>query len=290
MDPELAGKVVVITGAARGMGQSYVKAFLEDGCKVVAGDVSWISSLRSYDNAAEFHEELRNNPDVLLVDMDVTDVDAIRAARETTMARFGKVDVLINNAAMRMNNIDPSGSVRGLELAIDKWERMFDVNTLGIVRTIQEFSKTMIEQKRGSIINVGGGTGLGGRHADGTPRVGGTKRPTTDAPYAASKAAMLDLTISLAADLRPYNVAINVMIPGAPRTTGYEEQLTAREEQGARALPALKLGAMLPLVRLMAKQDASSGFTGRVLMAAIWNMEHGLGDYYHWISKSPGDR
>src|SRR5258706_11844250 len=94
----LKDRIVVITGAARGMGEAYARAFAKAGAKLVATDRSW-------KGAEAFAQEL--GKDVFMLDMDVTDGAQIDRAFEQVMQRFGTVDVLINNAAMRQRDLFP---------------------------------------------------------------------------------------------------------------------------------------------------------------------------------------
>src|SRR5438309_4872210 len=91
-DPELQGRVVAVTGAARGMGRAYVEGFLAAGARVVATDKSWVGD-------EDFRNMLAANGDALVLDMDVTSGADIDRAYEATLEKFGTADVLINNAA-----------------------------------------------------------------------------------------------------------------------------------------------------------------------------------------------
>src|SRR5215469_15027457 len=114
---ELGGRVVAITGAARGMGRAYTRAFLAEGARVVAMDVSWEPSGFSGDRDDEFRRELLARPDdVLVATTDITNDAEIDAAFEATMGKWGTVDALINNAAMRQRNLfPPTGRTTTLE-------------------------------------------------------------------------------------------------------------------------------------------------------------------------------
>ena len=104
----LDGKVVVITGGARGMGAAYVRGFLAEGAKVVAADLSW-------DGVEVFRDEAKTAGGLPLM-MDVTDNRAIDAAYAAVIERFGTVDVLVNNAGMRQRDLyPPHGRVTTLE-------------------------------------------------------------------------------------------------------------------------------------------------------------------------------
>lgn len=259
----LEGRVVVVTGAARGMGKFYTKQFLAEGCKVVASDLSWETTGRSHDDASEFKKFLNGNPNALAMDLDISDQGQLNAAYAMTIEAFGTVDVLVNNGAMRMNMILPSGRIDVLDMDMADFERMMTVNVNGVVRTVRTFVPPMIEQHRGSIVNVSGGNG----------GIGG------DGPYGASKAAVRDLTSTLAAELKKFNISVNSLHPAQPRSAGYEEQVAAREKMGISVRPPARIEAHWPLMRIFAAQDADGGLTGKLLDIRDWNLEHGLGDF-----------
>ena len=114
MQPPMAaldGRVVVVTGGARGMGRAFVRGALEAGGRVVATDKSWAG-------AEEFQAELAGSERALVLEMDVTSDAQIDAGYERTMAQFGTTDVLINNAALlQMFLFPPTGRVTTLETA-----------------------------------------------------------------------------------------------------------------------------------------------------------------------------
>src|SRR5438105_12126264 len=111
----LAGKVVLVTGAARGMGREYVRGFLKEGARVVATDLSWAPSGFSSDDAP-FLDEIRGNENVLTDVMDITIDSHVRRVYEAAMERFGTMDVIVNNAGMRQRDLyPPHGSKTTLE-------------------------------------------------------------------------------------------------------------------------------------------------------------------------------
>ncbi len=137
----LKDRVVVITGGARGMGRAYTLAFLDAGAKVVSTDRSWQGA------------EPLDHPNLMTADMDVTREDDMDRVYAATLERFGTVDVLINNAAMRQRDLfPPTGRVTTLETKDSDWERLFAVNVFGALKVTRRFIRPMIEKKRGSIL------------------------------------------------------------------------------------------------------------------------------------------
>ncbi len=258
----LDGKVVVITGGARGMGAAYVRGFLAEGAKVVAADLSW------------------DGVGGLPLVMDVTDNRAIDAAYAAVIERFGTVDVLVNNAGMRQRDLyPPHGRVTTLETSDTDWERMFAVNVFGALKVTRRFIQPMLERRRGSIINVCSSGILAHAHGGGYTAL----RPNSrEMPYMASKAALATMCFYLADEVKAQNVAVNLILPGHTRTTGSDEQTRLRAAMGATNAPKMLVPEhVVPLVLYLASQDASQ-VTGKLFDVVQWNSEHGLGGRERW--------
>jgi NAD(P)-dependent dehydrogenase (short-subunit alcohol dehydrogenase family) len=269
----ISGMVVLVTGAARGMGREYVRAFLREGAKVIAADANWTPSGVSSDDF-DFRDELKDNPDVLVERMDITIDSHVKRVYESTMARFGTVDVIVNNAGLRARDLyPPIGQRTIIETELGDWWRMFDTHVFGTWRVVKTFAQPMMAQRRGSIINVCSGGG-GGASLEG--------------PYQPAKAAEAMMTVFLANELKPYNIAANVLLPGFTRTTGTDEQTAAREEIFRRSNPdkpylvrRLRPDSVVPLALHLAEQDAS-GITGETFNVLAWNQENELGGFETW--------
>ena len=125
-DLNLKGKVVAVTGAARGMGRAMVRGFLGKGAKVVAMDLSWDPTGFSGDNDDAFLKELQDRQDdVLVATVDISDAQQVESAYLATMEKFGTVDVLVNNAGLRQRNLfPPTGKVTTLETQDSDWEKI----------------------------------------------------------------------------------------------------------------------------------------------------------------------
>jgi NAD(P)-dependent dehydrogenase (short-subunit alcohol dehydrogenase family) len=275
---DLRDRVAVITGCARGMGRAYVRAFLSAGAKVVATDRSW-------SGVDEFREELKSHDkNVLVVDMDVTEDAQIDQTYQATLDKFKTVDILINNAAMRSRDLyPPKGRATTLETKDSDWERLFKVNVFGALKVIRRFIQPMIEKRKGSIISVVSSGILNHSHGGGYAAL----RPNSmEMPYMSSKAALATLSFYLADEVKRFNVAVNIIIPGHTRTTGFDEQNRARLEAGGKPGPLPVVPEhVTPLVLNLASQDAT-GITGRMFDAMQWNIEHGLGGHDKWVDKS----
>lgn len=271
------GLVVLVTGAARGMGREHVRGFLKQGAKVIATDVSWAPTGVSNDDV-DFAAELEGNPDVLVEVMDVTMDSHVKRVYATAMARFGRVDVVINNAGLRQRDLyPPQGTIDLLDTEIGDWQRMFDTQVFGAVRVIKAFVPQMKERGRGSVINIGSG----GWRGDG--------RASHEMPYKSAKAALADLTFYLSYETKPFGLAANLLLPGHTFSSGSNEQESSRAEikraLDPNAAPHLPLRVrpehIVPPALFLAEQTAT-GVTGEEIVALQWNQQHELGGIETW--------
>src|SRR4051794_1236954 len=189
----LTGKVAVVTGGNRGLGQAFAHALGEAGASIAI--LARVSE-KSADVVAELADK---GITAASFDGDVSRyADVKRAAGEIT-SRFGRVDVLINNAGICIHK--PS-----LDVTPDEWAEVIDVNVTGVWNGCQVFGRQMIEAGGGSIVNIGSMSGQI------------VNRPQWQPAYNASKAAVHHLTKSLAAEWAPHGVRVNAVAPGYVRT------------------------------------------------------------------------
>ncbi|MCV7006506.1 MULTISPECIES: glucose 1-dehydrogenase [Mycobacterium] len=182
------GKVALISGGARGMGAEDARLLVEEGAKVVIGD---IRDEEGKALAAELGDAVR------YVHLDVTQLDQWEAAVATALGEFGKLNVLVNNAG-----IVAAGPLR--EFRMDKWQQVIDVNLTGTFLGMRSVVDPMTQAGGGSIINVSSIEGIRG-----APMVH---------PYVASKWAVRGITKSAALELAPVNIRVNSVHPGFIRT------------------------------------------------------------------------
>ena len=189
MELDLRDRVVVVTGAARGIGAVIAGRFAAEGARVVALDLAFPEPAAGAHLAAAGADAAR----IENFTVDVTSPESVQAAVGTIVERHGTIDVLVNNAGI---NVD--GPVA--DLGWDRWRACFDVNVGGVFLMSQAVAEVMKTARRGRIINAASFAAI-------VPSVG-------SAAYAASKAAVVQLTRVLASELGPYDVTVNAYAPG----------------------------------------------------------------------------
>ncbi|GAB3837573.1 SDR family NAD(P)-dependent oxidoreductase [Kribbella italica] len=187
MQLDLEGKVVVVTGAGRGIGRAIAETFLRERSTVVATDLD--------DDALSWFEPARVEAglDGAPVVCDVRSTESVRTAISQVVDLFGRIDVLVNNAG-----ILGEGQIEATDA--ETWNQVFEVNVTGTFRTCQAVMPTMKQQRSGRIINAASFAAI-------VPSIG-------SAAYAASKAAVVQFTRTLAGELGPWNVTANAYAPG----------------------------------------------------------------------------
>jgi NAD(P)-dependent dehydrogenase (short-subunit alcohol dehydrogenase family) len=239
---DLTGRTAVVTGSTRGLGRAFARALAEAGAAVVVVG-------RDADAAAEVEQELvALGASVQVVLADVTQrADIERLLAEAT-ARFGRVDVLVNNAGTCIHK-------PALEVTDDEWRSVMNVNVDGLWIASQVFGRHMIEAGGGTIVNVG------------SMSASIVNRPQWQPAYNASKAAVHHLTRSLAAEWAPLGVRVNAIAPGymhtdmAPIHEPRFQRYWIEDAPQQRAGEPDELG---PAMVFLAS-DASSFMTGSVL-------------------------
>jgi NAD(P)-dependent dehydrogenase (short-subunit alcohol dehydrogenase family) len=200
-DKSFEGQVAVVTGGASGIGRNIAEELARRGAAVAIADI----------HAARMEETLASLEELgaaaLAVACDVTSDEQVARLHAAVMERFGRVDVLCNNAG-----IAAVGSPWRMEIA--DWQRALDVNLLGVVRGVRAFVPAMVERGSGYVVN--------------TASVAGIWAFTWGAtPYITSKFAVVGLSEGLARDLRPLGVGVSVLCPGRVATNLGESAMFA---------------------------------------------------------------
>lgn len=181
-------RVIIITGASRGLGRAIALRFGRAGERIV------INFLRNEGNAATIADEIhRAGGEALPIKADVRDAEAVEGMIGETVKRWGPVDVTVNNAGLTRDGLL-------LRMPEKDWDDVLDTNLTGPFHTMRAVSKIMMKQRNGHIINIASIAGLQGREGQ--------------ANYSASKAGLVGLTMAAARELGRHDIKVNAILPG----------------------------------------------------------------------------
>jgi NAD(P)-dependent dehydrogenase (short-subunit alcohol dehydrogenase family) len=241
---DLTGRVCVVTGANRGIGRALSLALAEAG-----GDLALL--VRRPEVAEPLLKELRGlGVRAEVFEADVVDAVAVRQAADRIVEVFGGVDVLVNNAGTCIHR-------PALEVTEEEFRTVLDVNVTGVWNCCQAFGRVMVAAGRGSIVNIGSISALI------------VNRPQWQPAYNASKAAVHQLTKSLAAEWAPHGIRVNAIAPGYVKTEMAPVDEARFRRQWIEDAPMQRYATpeeIAPSVVYLAS-DAASFTTGSVLVA-----------------------
>ena len=237
----LDGKSAFVTGGARGIGKSIASALAEAGANVAIVDID-------IDEAVKTAEEIsRLGVKTIAVNADVTDPSQVNAMIDEVITAFGKLDIAFCNAGIALN-------VAAEEMTLEQWKRVIDINLTGVFLTAQAAGKVMLAQGGGSIINTASMSG----HI--------VNLPQPQSAYNASKAAVIQLTKSMAIEWARRNVRVNSISPGYIATDLVLNAPLLRPliEQWNALTPVRRMGRPdeLQAIAVYLAGDASSFTTG----------------------------
>jgi NAD(P)-dependent dehydrogenase (short-subunit alcohol dehydrogenase family) len=238
MEISLKGKVALVTGASRGIGKAIATGYAGAGASVML-------SSRKQDALEAASAEIDGETAVFAAN--AGEPDQIQACVEATIERFGRIDILVNNAATNPYMGRP------IDIDLPRFDKTWQVNYRGPVVWIQAVWKASMAEHGGSIINISS--------------VGGLSVETSIGHYNVTKAALIHLTRTMAADLSP-NVRVNSIAPGLVKTDLARALWEAGEDAIAARLPLKRLGAPEDIANaaLFLASDMASWITGQTLV------------------------
>jgi 3-oxoacyl-[acyl-carrier protein] reductase len=228
-------KVVMITGAARGLGRHLTEAFLEKGFAVA---VNYLQSAASAQQLI-----IGREGDALAVRADVRDAAQVKNMVRQTADYFGRLDIVVNNAGITRDNL----LLRQTE---DEWDEVFRTNLTGCFHVIRQAVPFMISSGGGHIINISSYSGVKGKAGQ--------------TAYSASKAALIGLTLSAARELAEHNIRVNAVLPGYMMTAMGTEAIKAAGKAKEESI-LQTLADPSEVARCIAALSTVCGVTGQVI-------------------------
>jgi gluconate 5-dehydrogenase len=241
---DLTGRVAIVTGGSRGLGEEMAEGFAEAGASLMlcARREQWLAPTLDAFRARGFRAEG--------MVCDVSAPDQVQAVVDRTMAAYGQIDILLNNAGISWG-ADPE------TMPLDKWQKVLDVNLTGAFLCAQAAGREMLKREYGRIINV---ASIAGLHAS----VHGAHY----AGYAASKAGLMGLTRELAASWGRQGIRVNAIAPGFFHSRLADPAIVQAEPQIKATSPIPRVGdaGELKGVAVFLAADASNYITGQTIV------------------------
>lgn len=269
---DLSGRNAIITGASKGFGKAIAQAYLAAGANIMicARNTAELVATR-----AELATQLPDNQRVLAHPCDVSDMEQVNQLVETAISEFGQVHILVTNAGV----YGPMGAIETVDW--QAWTKAIEINLYGTIMPARAIIPHFKQYGYGKIVNLSGG--------------GATSPLPNISAYAASKAAVVRMTETLAGELQDHNITVNAVAPGALNTSLQDELLDAgasvvgeklynkikQVRQGSAAAPMEKGTALCVFLG----SAASDHITGR-LISAIWDDWHDLPNHTDDLSAS----
>lgn len=242
---DLTGKVAIVTGGGRGLGEQIAKGFAEAGANVVLCS-------RNENACKEVSEELNSiGVEALAIKCDVTNPEDVQNVVKQTIEKFGRIDILVNNSGA-------SWGAPAEDMPLEAWHKVLNVNVTGTFIMSQAVGKIMLEQNNGKIINIASVAGLQGTNPKYLDAVG----------YSASKGAVVNLTRDLAVKWGSRGVHVNAIAPGFFPTKMSKDVIAHGGEEILEGTPLRKFGSENDLkgAALFLAAPASDFVTGAILV------------------------
>ena len=229
-------KIVLITGANRGIGHSIMSAFINAGYIVVG-------TSRSDDGVKKINDTIGDPSKGCGVKMDVTSENDIQSANKLIRDKFGITTILINNAGVTKDNLL-------MRMSSEEWNDVIDTNLNSLYRVTKEFIREMMKQKTGRIINISSVVGMSGNAGQSN--------------YSSSKSAIYGFTKSLAKEVASRNITVNAISPGFIETDMTDKLSDEQKQAIISAIPLSRMGSAKDIadITLFLASDRASYITG----------------------------
>jgi NAD(P)-dependent dehydrogenase (short-subunit alcohol dehydrogenase family) len=240
-EKRIDGKVAIVTGGAQGIGQGICLRLAEEGAKVAIFDINLVEARKT----AEEIEKAGGT--ALAIKVDITKSAEVEAAVKQVISKFGKIDMLVNNAGISLVS-------KVADMTEDIWDRVHDVNLKGVFLCCREVNPHMKERKYGKIVNIASILALRGS--------------SYYAHYGASKAGVVGLTQGLAVELGPHNINVNAVGPGVIDTPMADHDVAPEVRQRLqKRIPLRRIGVPDDIANavLFLASDEASYITGQCL-------------------------
>ncbi|NDJ18477.1 3-oxoacyl-[acyl-carrier-protein] reductase [Myxacorys almedinensis] len=236
---QLQGKVAIVTGASRGIGRATAIALATEGAQVV---VNYASSSSAAETVVEDITALGG--DAIAIAADVSNADQVEALIASTLEKWGRIDVLVNNAGITRDTLL-------LRMKLEEWQAVIDLNLTGVFLCTKAVSKIMLKQRSGRIINI--------------TSVAGQMGNAGQANYSAAKAGVIGFTRTMARELASRGITVNAVAPGFIST-----DMTAdlKSDGILNLIPLQRYGQpeeVAGLIQFLAAAPAAGYITGQVM-------------------------
>ncbi|OGS44996.1 MAG: 3-oxoacyl-[acyl-carrier-protein] reductase [Elusimicrobia bacterium RIFOXYD2_FULL_34_15] len=240
-EQKLKDKVALITGGAQGIGRSIAEKLADEGAKIVIVDVMEEAAKKT---AEEISKE--KNVESLSLKIDVSSSQETEEMIKKTVEKFGKIDIIINNAGITRDNLL-------VRMSDDEWDKVISINLKGVFNCSKAAAKVMMKQRTGKIVNIASVVGLMGNAGQ--------------VNYSASKGGVIALTKTLARELASRNINVNAVAPGFIKTAMTDKLSDEAKKKLTDIIPLNRLGEpsdVANAVKFLCT-DESSYITGEII-------------------------